>query len=80
MKISSITTVSPVQLSTVGTTEARSNKSKADQPVTQDPIAASVTSPSPLSEETKKNLTFATQEVVSQGEHPSQGPAGATGA
>jgi hypothetical protein len=74
VKINPITTVSPVQLSTVGTNETRSNKSKADQPIAREPAAAAVASPSLLSEETKKNLTFVTQEVASQGEHTHKVP------
>jgi hypothetical protein len=75
VKINPITTVSSVQLSNVGgTNEVRSGKPKANQPVVQDAAVASVTSPSPLSDETKKSLTFATQEVASHGEHTHKVP------
>jgi hypothetical protein len=69
MKINPVTTISPVQLSNVGTSEPRSDKSKANLPVAQDAVAASVTSAPPLTEETKKNLTFTTQEIASHSQH-----------
>ena len=75
MKINPITNVSSVQLSSVGgTMEARSDKSKAHQPVSQEAVITSVTSPSLLSEETKKSLTFVTQEVASPGQHTHKVP------
>jgi hypothetical protein len=70
VKINLITTVPSVQLSNVGgTNDPRADKPKVDQQPEQNAVVASVRSPSPLSEETKKNLTFATQEVALDGEH-----------
>ena len=74
MKINPITTVSSVQLWHVGGNEARSDKPKANQPVVQDALVASFTSLSPLSEATRKTLTFVTQEVASRGEHTHKVP------
>ena len=75
MKINPITTVSSVQLANVtGGTAGRSDPPKANQPVPQDTVIASITSPSPLSEGTKKSLTFATQEVGPHGEHTAKVP------
>jgi hypothetical protein len=70
VKINPITTVPSVQLSNMGgTNEARAEKPKVNQPPEQNAVVASVRSPSPLSEETKKSLTFAMQEIALNSEH-----------
>ena len=71
MKVNPITTALPTQVSKLrGIEESLSAKPTATaHSASQETTIASVTSPSPLSTETKKNLAFATQEIASPSDH-----------
>jgi hypothetical protein len=70
VKINPTTTVSPAYVSNmVGANASSSDKPKAAHPVAHDSVVVTLTSVSPLSDETKKNLTFTAQEFASHSEH-----------
>jgi hypothetical protein len=76
VKVNPLTTAFPVQPSKLrGIEEAPSDKQTlAAYSAPQEVAVASVTSPSPLSAETKKDLALATQEIASNSEHTHKTP------